>query len=133
MAIAQAPVVPDPSTLSGLNPVVATTFLGVVALGMLLFYFGPALRDRVRGRKADAPKADLVATGPIPPVLPSPVAVLDRATEMTNRLIETLEKQAAERDDEIDELRRELSDERRAHERTRSDLERCRDTQWRRP
>lgn len=132
MAVAQAPIVPDASSLAGLEPAVAIMFLGVVALGMILFYFGPAMRDRVRGPKATPPPADPASTGPIPPVLPSSVAVLDRATEMTNRLIATLEEQAGERDEEIDRLRHELADERRTHERTRIDLERCRD-QWRRP
>lgn len=126
---AQAPTIPDASSLAGLEPSVAIMFLGVVALGMLLFYFGPAMRDRVRGAPKDKP-AD---SPPAPvPTLPQPVVLVDRATEMTNRLIETLEEQVTERDDEIERLRHERDEERRAHERTRMDLERCRD-QWRRP
>lgn len=125
MAAAQAPAVPDASSLAGLNPVVASLFLGVVALGMILFYFGPAMRDRVRGPRPEA-KTDPASTGPIPPVLPSPVQVLDRAAVMTDRLIETLEE-------EIDQLRQERNEARRELERARAELERCRDSQWRRP
>jgi hypothetical protein len=132
VTVAQAPAVPDASSLAGLEPVVAVSFLAVVALGMLLFYFGPALRDRVRGPKAPPPPADPASTGPIPPVLPSSVAALDRATEMTNRLIANLEEQVRERDEEFDRVRHERDEIRRELERTRMDLERCRD-QWRRP
>jgi hypothetical protein len=132
VTVAQAPVVPDASSLAGLEPSVALAFLGVIALGMLLFYFGKPLQDRVRGAKASPPATDPASTGPIPPVLPSSVAALDRATEMTNRLITALEEQARERDEEIERIRHERDETRRELERTRMDLERCRD-QWRRP
>lgn len=120
MAIAQAPVIPDASSLPT-DPVVAVAFLAVVALGMILFYFGKPLQDRVRGGAKDKP-ADIA---PPTPVLPSPVQVLDRTTEMTNALIQVLKDQIADQDVENDRLRREI-------ERLREDLEHCRD-QWRRP
>lgn len=137
MADAQAPglpdALPDASVLAGLNPVVATVFLLTLLVGWVTIYYGPAIRDRIRGRSDDLPHPE-----PPPPAAPA-AAVLDRAAAVTDRLIAHLEGQVRDRDAdierllrEVDRLRRERDEERRAHERTRAELERCRDNQWRR-
>lgn len=144
-ALATQPAIPDASSLAGLDPTVALAFLAVVALGMILFYFGPAMRDRLSKKPGQTP--ELSSTAPIPPVLPSPVSVLDRTTEVTNKLIEALNERIADllserrdQDVENDELRRELRAVHVEIERIRGDYralqvehERLRADQWRRP
>lgn len=120
MIFAQAPVVPDPAGLADLDPSVALAFLAVVALGMILFYFGPALRDRVAKKPADPKPPDPTATAPLVPVGPSATQVLDRTTEMTDRYIADLKEQIRGQQRELEDQDRELS-------RLRVDNDRLRD------
>lgn len=120
LAVNQAPTVPDPSALADLDPGVAYMFLAVVLVGMVLFYFGPALRDRF-GKKTPTPPVappPVTITGPVPAALP---AVMDRSAEVTDQYIGFLKAEIEKRDRELDEKEREL-------ERLRADLR----DQWRR-
>lgn len=113
---ASPPAIPDASTLADLEPAVAFAFLGVVALGMLLFYFGPALRDRLR--RNPPPTPDVESAKPAPPALP---AALDRADSLSDQYIAFLKKQVATQQRRIDTLEREV-------DRLRGELDRLR---WR--
>lgn len=120
--------IPTASDLATLNPVVAVAFLGVVALAIILFYFGKPLQDRVRGNKKDDPPkaaADPGATAQVSTVLPAMPTALDRASEMTDRYISDLKEQIAGLRTEVDELEREIKQ-------LRTELDRLRDEAWRR-
>jgi predicted RNase H-like nuclease (RuvC/YqgF family) len=118
--------IPTASDLATLNPVVAVVFLGVVALGITLFYFGKPLQERLRGKKDDPPKAaDPTATAPIAAVMPSAPAALDRAAEMTDRFISDLREQIGALRGEVDEQEREIKQ-------LRTENDRLRDEAWRR-
>lgn len=112
-----APALPDASALADLDPGVAFAFLGVVALAMLLFYFGGALRERIRTPKPSPPPAVEQAT-PAPPALP---AALDRSDQVADQYIAFMREQVATQQRRIDALEREA-------DRLRSELDRLR---WR--
>lgn len=100
-----APAIPDLSGLQGLDPGVAYAALAVVALGMLLFYFGPALRQRFMSPAP--PAADPAPpSGPLPASLP---ATMDKADEVYDRFINHLQSQLADRDRTIAAQDRELN------------------------
>lgn len=136
MAGAEAPELPDASILKDLNPVVGSLLLAGFILVWSTVYYGPAIKDRIRGRPSDPPPRQ-DPPEQTQPVLPPATQVLDRAAEMANRLIAHLEDEVRDMEAEIerllgevDRLRRAHEEERRAHDRTRLELERCRD-RWR--
>lgn len=127
-----APSVPDLSGLQGLEPGVAYAALATVALGMLLFYLGPGLRQRFTRPDPPAPTAAVdplpVTSGPLPTALP---AAMDRADAVYDRLVGHLEQQLADRNRVIAEQVRELDRRANETERLRNELERLRDQlQW---
>jgi hypothetical protein len=127
-----APSVPDLSGLQGLEPGVAYAALATVALGMLLFYLGPGLRQRFTRPDPPTPTAavepPLVTSGPLPAALP---AAMDRADAVYDRLVGHLEQQLADRNRTIAEQVRELDRRANETERLRNELERLRDQlQW---
>lgn len=100
-----APAIPDLSGLQGLDPGVAYAALAVVALGMLLFYLGPGLRQRFT--RPDPPATGPVApSGPLPPALP---ATMDQANAVYDRFVDHLQAQLADRDRTIAAQDRELN------------------------
>lgn len=115
---AQAPALPDATALAGLTPPVAFAFLGVVALAMLLFYFGGAVRERIRTPPPTGPPVE--PAQPSPPALP---AALDRADLLSDQYIASLKDQVATQQRRIDALEREI-------DRLRAELDRLR---WRGP
>lgn len=120
----QAPSLPDASSLAGLDPSVAIMFLGVVALGMILFYFGPALRDRMAKKPADPKPADPTSTAPIVSLLPSTTQVLDRTAEMTDRYIADLKEQIRGQRSELEDQDREIARLRAENDRLRDERRR---------
>lgn len=118
MLAAQAPVVPDASSLAGLDPVVAVSFLGVVALGMILFYFGPALRERLSKK---AKPADPAATAPMVPLPVPATQMLDRTAEMTDRYVDSLKEQLRDQKEQLRDQQRELADQDRELARLRAE------------
>lgn len=120
--LSQAPSLPDATSLAGLDPSVAIMFLGVVALGMILFYFGPALRDRVAKKPDELKPAD--QTAPIASVAQTATQVLDRTTEMTDRYIADLKEQIRGQARELEDQDRELARLREVADRLRDELRR---------
>lgn len=100
-----APAIPDLSGLQGLDPGVAYAALAVIALGMLLFYLGPGLRQRFT-------RPDPPAAGPAPPSMPLPPALpatMDQANAVYDRFVDHLQAQLADRDRTIAAQDRELN------------------------
>lgn len=103
MLAAAAPIPTDFSWLSGLDPGVAITALCVLALGMVLFYLGPGLRDRFRKAPPPPPAAP---TGPaIPAVPPALPAAIDQAERVSAQFIAHLQDQVRDLEREADNLR----------------------------
>lgn len=121
LSASQVPV-PDLSALQGLEPGVAYAALAVVALGMLLFYLGPGLRQWVTRADPPAAAAEPAPTGPLPPALP---ATMDRADQVYDRFVDHLQAQLADRDRTIAAHERELGRLRGEIDRLRGDLERA--------
>lgn len=102
---AQASIPSDFSWLSGLDPGVAYAALFVVALGMVLFYFGPGLRDRFR-KAPPPPLQPPAATGPALPVVPPTLpAAIDQAERVSAQFIAHLQEQVRELERDNDTLR----------------------------
>jgi hypothetical protein len=119
LTASQAPL-PDLSSLQGLEPGVAYAALAVIALGMLLFYLGPGLRQRFT--RPDPPAAvEAGPSGPLPPALP---ATMDQANVVYDRFVDHLQQQLGDRDRTIAAQDRELARLRTEIDRLRGDLER---------
>lgn len=110
------PAVPTADQLRGLDPAVAITLLVVVALVVVLFYFGGTIRDLITRKPGDAaaPRtaAELAVSNP-PPVA---TAVVDRAALVEDAFREHLLARITELEAEVADLRRALDKERQLRE-----------------
>lgn len=91
---APLPGVPTATDLAALNPAVAVTLLIVVALAIVAFYVGPAIRTRFSQPKPDSPPA--VQPGPQAGQLleaPGPAPAVERAEQRTDRFVDHLLRQ----------------------------------------
>ncbi len=120
MSASQVPL-PDLTALQGLEPGVAYAALAVIALGMLLFYLGPGLRQRFSHPTSPATPEPPPPTGPLPAALP---ATMDRADQVYDRFVDHLQAQLGDRDRTIAAQDRELGRLRGEVDRLRGDLER---------
>lgn len=117
----QAPAVPGADQLKDLSPPVAIALLVVVGIAVIGFYFGPALRDRLKPPDTPAPPPQVVS----PPVA---APATDAANSLATQYIEELRARNRELTGEMQRQGREIKQLRDEVERLRIELERER---WR--